>query len=242
MRGAIVIPAYNEFFRMSLLFPQYYNLTKQYEMILVDDGSNDGTHKIGELLGWHIVRLPRNMGKGFAVRAGVLKALSLKPIPEFIGFTDADLSVSHDQWSKLIEKLNDYEVVIASRSMPDSVVQRTVFRSLISKIYSKIVYEVLQLGAKDTQCGLKFFRTDVAKTLFNEPLIAQRYAFDIEVLLRAKLLGFKIAEVGVNWIAKEGSKVNAFTPFEMLIALLQIVRAYNGEKPLQYQYNKKTLV
>lgn len=240
MKGAIVIPAYNEFFRMSQLFPRYLELTKQYEMILVDDGSTDRTHRIGEILGWHVVRLPKNMGKGFAVRAGVLKALSLKPAPEFIGFTDADLSVSPDQWQKLIKKLNDYEVVIASRSMPDSVVQRTVFRSLISKMYSKIVHEVLQLGVTDTQCGLKFFRTDVAKILFSEPLVARRYAFDVEILLRAKLMDLKVAEIGVNWTAQNGSKITLFTPVEMLIALLKIVSVYNGSKPLQY--TKKTLV
>lgn len=242
MKGAIIIPAYNEFFRMSLLLPQYRKLTEQYEIILVDDGSTDRTHTIGELLGWHVVRLQRNMGKGNAVRAGVLKALSLHPTPDFIGFSDADLSVSPEQWPKLIEKLKDYDVVVGSRSMPDSVVQRTVFRSLISKMYSKIVHEVLQLGVRDTQCGLKFFRTDVAKAIFSKTLIAERYAFDIEILLRAKLLGFRIKEVGVNWIAKDGSKVNALTPFEMLISLLRIVYAYNGAKPLQYQYNKKTLV
>lgn len=232
MRGAIVIPAYNEFFRMSQLFPRYLELTKQYEIILVDDGSIDRTHRIGEILGWHVVKLPRNMGKGFAVRAGVLKALNLKPTPDFVGFTDADLSVSPEQWSRLIEKLNEYEVVVASRSMPDSTVQRSMFRNLISKIYSKIVQEILQLGIRDTQCGLKFFRTDAAKILFSDPLVAKRYVFDVEILLRAKLLELKIAEVGVNWVAQNGSKVTLFTPFEMLVALLKIVNAYNGSKPL----------
>ncbi len=232
MRGAIVIPAYNEFFRMSQLFPRYLELTKQYEIILVDDGSIDRTHRIGEILGWHVVKLPRNMGKGFAVRAGVLKALNLKPTPDFVGFTDADLSVSPEQWSRLIEKLNEYEVVVASRSMPDSTVQRSMFRNLISKIYSKIVQEILQLGIRDTQCGLKFFRTDAAKILFSDPLVAKRYVFDVEILLRAKLLELKIAEVGVNWVAQNGSKVTLFTPLEMLVALLKIVNAYNGSKPL----------
>ncbi|WPX08162.1 glycosyltransferase [Caldicellulosiruptor danielii] len=171
-----------------------------------------------------------------------MRALSLKPIPDFIGFTDADLSVSPDQWGKLIEKLDKYDVVVGSRSMPDSVVQRSVFRNLISKTFSKIVYEILQLGVRDTQCGLKFFRTDIAKLLFAEPLVANRYAFDIEILLRAKQLDLKIAEVGVNWVAKNGSKVTLSTPVEMLITLLKIVNAYNGSKPLQYQYNKKTLI
>ncbi|ADQ45564.1 glycosyl transferase family 2 [Caldicellulosiruptor kronotskyensis 2002] len=235
MKGTIVVPAYNEFFRMSLLFPRYYELTKQYEMILVDDGSNDQTYRIGELLGWHIVRLPRNMGKGFAVRVGVLKALSLKPAPEFIGFTDADLSVSPDQWGKLIEKLKDFDIVIGSRSMPDSIVHRNSVRKLASKVFSTIVDEVLQLQIHDTQCGLKFFRPEVAKLLFTEPLIANRFAFDVEILLRAKMLDFSIAEIGVNWQEQKGSHVKLRTTFEMIKSLIKLANAYNGLSPLEYK-------
>ncbi|WPX08163.1 glycosyltransferase [Caldicellulosiruptor danielii] len=78
MSGAIIIPAYNEFFRMSLLLPVYRRLTRQYKIILVDDGSDDETYRIGEILGWHIVRLPKNMGKGFAVREGRFESSKFK--------------------------------------------------------------------------------------------------------------------------------------------------------------------
>lgn len=212
MRGAIVIPAYNEYARMNSQIEKYLELSKQYDMILVDDGSGDDTYRIGESLGWHVVRLSKNMGKGYAVRAGILRALALTPEPSFIGFSDADLSVSPEQWEKLISKLDEYDIVIGSRSMPDSIVKRSIPRKLISKIFNHLVHEVLQLSVHDTQCGLKFFRPQAARALFSEPLTANRYAFDIEILLRARIMGLSFKETGVNWVARDGSKVGISAP------------------------------
>lgn len=234
MRGAIVIPAYNEYARMNSQIEKYLELSKQYDMILVDDGSGDDTYRIGESLGWHVVRLSKNMGKGYAVRAGILRALALTPEPSFIGFSDADLSVSPEQWEKLISKLDEYDIVIGSRSMPDSIVKRSIPRKLISKIFNHLVHEVLQLSVHDTQCGLKFFRPQAARALFSEPLTANRYAFDIEILLRARIMGLSFKETGVNWVARDGSKVGISAPFEMLISLFKIINVYNGIKPLEY--------
>lgn len=232
MKGTIVVPCYNEFFRLHYNFVTWHKLKKQYDLIFVDDGSNDGTLRVASDLG-KCIRLNKNMGKGYAVRAGILEALKTKP--DFVGFTDADLSVSPDQWEKLIEKLNDFDIVIGSRSMPDSIVNRSPFRKLTSKMFAVIVHEVLQLPVHDTQCGLKFFRSEVARLLFTEPLTANRFAFDIEILLRARLLDFSIAEIGVNWQEQKGSHVKLSSTFEMLKSLIKLANAYNGLSPLEYK-------
>lgn len=135
---------------------------------------------------------------------------------------------------KLISKLDEYDIVIGSRSMPDSIVKRSIPRKLISKIFNHLVHEVLQLSVHDTQCGLKFFRPQAARALFSEPLTANRYAFDIEILLRARIMGLSFKETGVNWVARDGSKVGISAPFEMLISLFKIINVYNGIKPLEY--------
>lgn len=232
MKGAIVVPCYNEFFRLHCNFVTWYKLRKQYELIFVDDGSNDGTFRVASKLG-KCIRLDKNMGKGYAVRVGILEAL--KTDPDFVGFTDADLSVSPDQWEKLIAKLKDFDIVTGSRSMPDSIVNRSPMRKLTGKVFSTIVHEVLQLQVHDTQCGLKFFRPEAAKLLFAEPLVANRFAFDIEILLRAKLLELSIAETGIIWQEQKGSHVKLSSVFEMLKSLIKLASVYNGLSPLEYR-------
>lgn len=233
METTVIVPAYNEYSRLELLYSEWKEIIQDYNFILVDDGSEDSTSKIAKEIGFQkIICLPQNMGKGYAVRIGILEALKSNPKPDFVGFSDADLSVSPDQWPGLIRKLADYDIAIASRHMANSQVQRGLLRSVMSSVYSSMAHTILHLDISDTQCGLKFFRANIAQKLFAEPLKFNGFAFDLEILMRAKINNFSIAEVPVKWIEeRKYSKVSFKTSWQMFVALIKLAKMY-GTKSL----------
>ncbi len=108
----------------------------------------------------------------------------------------------------LLDGLERNDVVVGSRALPDSMVETAyVVRTLISRLFNEIVTAGTGLGLKDTQCGFKAFRTPAARLLFHLVRI-DRFAFDVEVLARARRLGLDIAEVPVHWKHVEGSTVH----------------------------------
>jgi dolichyl-phosphate beta-glucosyltransferase len=210
---SVVIPAYNEATRIGPTLEaveRWLEAGKEdYEVIVVDDGSADETARIVEEAGRAnprigLLRLEKNRGKGAAVRAGVLATRG-----EEVLFSDADLATPIEELAKLRPQLADgYAVAIGSRGLPgaDIQVRQHPMRELMGRTFNVIVRTLLVGGIKDTQCGFKLFRGDVARELFAEARV-DGFAFDVEILLLA-LRHHKVAEVPVVWRHVEQSKVS----------------------------------
>jgi dolichyl-phosphate beta-glucosyltransferase len=202
---SIVIPCYNEEQRLPRTIEQIerYLAGKglSHELILVDDGSSDGTRTIMDAAAERnrsvrVEALPHNRGKGRALAEGVAAARGAE-----ILVTDADLSTPIEELDKLSAELRKGAgVAIASRALRGSRVEvsQPIYRVLMGKAFNLLVQAVLLPGIWDTQCGFKLFRADVAHEVFAE-LTTDGFGYDPEVLYRAKKRGVKIAEVPVVW-------------------------------------------
>jgi dolichyl-phosphate beta-glucosyltransferase len=215
-KAALIIPAFNEANRIeaSLQIIAAWHETGpggwDWEVILVDDGSTDGTTGIarkvarGLDLPLKLLRHERNRGKGAAIRTGVL---SSRGNPILV--SDADLSTPLSEWVKLAERLPTHPVAIGSRALQEELVRRKqpFYRRLLGKTGNLLVRLLAVRGIRDTQCGFKLFRGDVALELFRQARI-DGFAYDIEILYLAQQRGLPIAEVPVLWFNSPESKVS----------------------------------
>jgi dolichyl-phosphate beta-glucosyltransferase len=211
---SVVIPCYNEEQRLPRTIEQierYFGGSGvAYELILVDDGSIDGTRAIMDAAAdrnpaVRLEALPHNRGKGRALAEGVAAARG-----DEILITDADLSTPIDEIDKLRAELrNGAGVAIASRALKGSRVEvsQPIYRVLMGKAFNLLVQAVLLPGIWDTQCGFKLFRADVAHDAFGG-LTTDGFGYDPEVLYRAKKRGVRIAEVPVIWRNSAPTKVS----------------------------------
>lgn len=183
------------------------------ELIFVDDGSEDGTAEVVEKalaasgIEGIVIRLASNVGKGGAVRAGVLR--SSAPV---VGFVDADLSTDVDEVRSVFRAVEcgGADVAIATRAHHSSEIQvhQPALRQLSGKLFNLLLRSLSLTAFHDTQCGLKAFRSDVAQEVFHD-LRTLGFAFDIEVLVRAERAGHRIQEVPVRWSHVAESSVRA---------------------------------
>ncbi len=213
-RLSIIIPAYNEARRLpkSLLAIDAYfpEESKPLEIIVVDDGSEDDTSTVVKELGEQIPylklsRLESNRGKGAAVRDGVLAAKG-----ELILFSDADLSTPIEEWQRFEEAFQaGADIVIGVRTLPGARIEKRqpLYRVLLGKTFNRTIRLLLGLPYSDTQCGFKAFRKDAAKEIF-ELCRTDGFAFDVEVLLLAKMKDYSISERPVRWINDADSRVS----------------------------------
>jgi glycosyltransferase involved in cell wall biosynthesis len=201
---SVVIPAYNEEQRLpaTLRGWQRFLNAQRYasEVLVVDDGSRDGTARVAEDSGVRVVRLERNQGKGGAVRTGMLAASG-----EVIGYADADMNVEPAYLDDVLARLADgADVVIGSRSLSQygsaESVSRLVAGALVQVTRRTLVLPTL----RDTQCGFKFFRRQMARDVFSRTRI-NSFAFDIEALYLARRQGARIAELPVRTSYRTGS-------------------------------------
>lgn len=212
---SVVVPAYNENDRipatLTALREYLDGAGEEYEVIVVDDGSADQTVAFVEEVAasWpqmSVIALGHNLGKGAAVRAGMLAARGAHRL-----FSDADLSTPIDELPRLRARLtDDCQVAIASRALPGSSigVHQPGRREMMGRVYNRLVQLLVLPGLQDTQCGFKVFTSEAAIACF-QPLRTMRFGFDAEVLLRARHKGWRIAEVPVRWNHKEDSRVSA---------------------------------
>lgn len=197
---SVVIPAFNEARRLPGSLPVLEDMLRRYpgaELIVVDDGSTDGTARAAnELLRGvpdsQVISLPRNYGKGAAIRVGVAAAAG-----EAIVFMDADLASDVADLPALLAALEDAEVAVGSRRVGGGA-DRTATRRLGSWAFNQLTRSLTALDLADTQCGFKAFRRTEAKILFSLSRAAG-FGFDVEVLALARSLGYRIAEVPVRW-------------------------------------------
>jgi dolichyl-phosphate beta-glucosyltransferase len=227
---SIVIAAYNEEkrIRQSLFKVKEYltALDMDYEIIVVDDGSTDYTSKVvtdltPDIPYLKVIRYERNMGKGYALRKGVLSSKG-----EIVLLTDADLSTPIEELSRLLPLIydNTCDIAIGSRALALSKIikKQPWWRQSMGKLFNKIVKIVVLDDFNDTQCGFKMFSGDIARGLFKEARI-NRFAYDVEILALAKKKGYRISEVPIRWINSPESKVNPIRDsFQMLFDLLRI--------------------
>ena len=223
---SVVLPAYNEEQRLPKTLENVtaHLQTKDYaaEIIVVDDGSSDGTAEAveGFAASHPNVRLIRNehRGKAYAVRSGVLASGG-----QFVLFMDADGATPIYELDKLLPHLEgEYDVAIASREgLGARRHDEPAYRHYMGRVFNFIVQVLAVPGIRDTQCGFKAFRRQAARDLFSNLQLygadagtvqgAVVTAFDVEILFLARKWGYTIAEVPVHWYYGTESKVSPIT-------------------------------
>jgi glycosyltransferase involved in cell wall biosynthesis len=209
-RLSVVFPCLDEAERLpatlAAFLAHYPPGRSQVELIVVDDGSSDGTTVIADQIAAAdprvlVVRTTRNHGKGYAVRTGVRAAQG-----ELVVFTDADGSYGPEQLEKVVAALGTAPVAIGARLDPQAAGGSPRLRRLASPVFNRAMRLLLGLPYADTQCGLKGFRRDAAEALFSRARV-DGFAFDAEALLIAARLGIEVVEVPVVAEDRQGSKV-----------------------------------
>ncbi len=228
---SVILPAYNEAARLpphlaavrSYLEARY---PEAHEVIVVDDGSGDGMAGIlkGLSPGWprlRVIRHAENQGKGAAVRTGMLAAGG-----ELLLFTDADGATPIEEESRLAAAIHaGADLAIGSRllSAAGTRQSRNWLRGLAGRSFAAVARWLLDLPVRDTQCGFKMFRGEVGRRLFTL-LEERRYLFDLELLARANRLGYRTAEVAVNWREVPGGQFKVARQFPKVLVDLWRVR------------------
>lgn len=229
-RLTVVIPAYRESDRIAATVRRVRAEVGPevgdggLEVVVVDDGSGDGTAEAARAGGADlVVELPENRGKGAAVRAGVLAASG-----RTVAFTDADLSYPPSQLLRMLAEVEDgWDVVVGSREHTETttLVRARRVRELGGRLINLATHAVLLGAHRDTQCGIKAFRSDVARSLFGRSRI-DGFAFDVELFHLAERDRLSVREVPVEVENTERSSVRAVRDGVVLLRdLVRIVRA-----------------
>ncbi len=209
---SIIIPAYNEQNRIASTLNSIQDWIAESkvnaEIIIVSDGSTDQTCQVVNQYLSQTVKLiqyTQNKGKGYAIKQGIQLSLG-----EYILFTDADNSTPITELQNLMHQLKNTnsDIAIGSRYLKSSNVKikQSSSRILIGRIGNFIIRLFLIDGILDTQCGFKLFKHRVAKEIFNLQKV-KRFGFDMEALVIATNLGYKITEVPVSWFNSTDSRV-----------------------------------
>ena len=229
----IVVPAYKEEKRLPPSIRDiksfFKGLNMPVEVLVVVEKSPDRTvEKAREAAGdekWiQVIDNEVQRGKGYAVKSGMLKATG-----DIVFFMDADLSTPLSEVLNFLAHFAEHpetDVIIGSRSEAKSQVikKQSWFRQSLGRGFNKFVQFFGVKGIVDTQCGFKAFRAPAAKDVFSRQTL-NGFAFDVEVLMLAQMMNYKIDVRPVKWINDEDSKVRILIdPFKMLWDLIQIRR------------------
>jgi glycosyltransferase involved in cell wall biosynthesis len=227
---SVVIPAFNEESRLPKTLDRILEWLpgqgmKFHEIVVVDDGSRDGTAGVVEKYAHppspiRLLRNPGNRGKGYAVRHGMLDAGG-----EWVLYTDADLSTPIEEVQKLQAAAAEKAAVVAigSRAVDRSLVavHQSAFREYSGRFFNIVMRTLTGLPFRDTQCGFKLYRADAAKEIFSRQE-QDGFSFDVEDLVIAQKLGLRAIEVPVRWANVEGTKVTLAQGMRSFTDLLQI--------------------
>ncbi len=232
---SVIMPAYNESGRIAecVLRARAHleRILLPYEIIVVDDGSEDGTRaealSIRDKSHVGVVGYDRNQGKGSALKFGTRYARG-----EFVVFMDSDADVRPDLVEQYVEILKDADIAIASKWHPESKVSTPLTRRFLSHGFHCLVMLLTGVRVSDTQTGFKAFRREALTKIMNL-LSVKRYAFDVEVLTIASMLKMRIVEMPVK--IQLGSLFSVREVLRMLIDLLGI--AYRLRVIRWYQKN-----
>jgi dolichyl-phosphate beta-glucosyltransferase len=229
---SLVLPAFNEAERIGPALDELFGYLRRrghegrdgapgadvlpmpIDVLVVDDGSSDGTAELvearpeasGSIEGvrLHVLRVPHG-GKGAAVRAGMLAAEG-----DLVVFTDADLATPPDQIPLLLAALAGHDVVLGSRIQPDGSDMRASqpwYRRLLGKAFHALASIWVVGPVQDTQCGFKGFTRAAAQDLFERQVITS-IVFDVELIYLARRRGYRFAVVPIRWSDKRGSRMH----------------------------------
>lgn len=226
---SIVVPAFNEALRLppSLQALQAYleTLDAPAEVLVVDDGSSDDTAAVVHAWArtWPSVRLiaQPHRGKGAAVRAGMLEARG-----DYVALADADFAMPAAEFARFMPALREgCDLAIGSREVPGAQrFDEPAYRHLMGRVFNRLVQLLLLPGIEDTQCGFKLFRREAAADLCQQQTI-DGWGFDVELLVIARLRGYRIREIPIPWHCIPGSRVRPVRDTIAMVAELLRIRA-----------------
>jgi len=221
---SIVIPVFDEekqVVKSLTKITKFFNkFDRTYEVIVVDDGSSDGTVNqvesfVEDNSNYYLIKNPHK-GKGFAIRTGVQRARG-----DLIYLADIDLATPIDDLERFIFwiKEHDFDLVIGSREgMGAKRIGEPYYRHLMGRIFNLLIKIVVGLPYRDTQCGFKLFKNEIAKKLFSLQRLygddsqvvsgSKLSAYDVEILFLAGKLGYRVKELPVTWEFGQESKVD----------------------------------
>lgn len=211
---SVVVPAFNEERRLPPTLIDIIDFFDRkgisYEVLVIDDGSKDSTAEVVRKFERvrhqvRLIQLPKNYGKGHAVRLGVLNSRGARVL-----FADADGATPIQEFERLEAAVaGGADIAIGSRALAsaDTKVATSIHRRLLGRVFNKCVNLILLPTIADTQCGFKMFTRKAAMFLFRRQR-ADRFSFDVELLYMAHKADLNIKEVPINWTNVPGSKVN----------------------------------
>jgi len=231
---SIVIPALNESKKIArdiesaAAFLQDNNLAG--EIIIVDDGSSDNTAEVAEnvkvppAVKLNVIRLPRHRGKGCAVSTGIKQTSC-----DYVLFTDSGCCVPYEDVLRGLELLKNgvCDIAHGSRKMQGCRIEKSqsLYRRICSRMFHWFVIHDLKIPAEftDTQCGFKMYRGDVARQLYGE-CITDGFAFDIEIIMRARKKGYTIKEFPIDWTCDRDSRLSPTRSIWHILLELRAIR------------------
>lgn len=240
---SLVIPAYNEARRIEFTLEKTTSYLKKqtytWEVLVVDDGSQDQTADIAEkyaeqIPGIRVVRVSPNRGKGHALKVGVLQAVG-----HYIGFMDADYKTDIQCTSDALHHLDTgIPIVIGSRKMAGTEIEQKpkLYRRIGSLVFNKYIHTLLPILGhyKDTQCGFKFYTRQAAHEIFSRQII-ERFMFDAEILFLAHRLGYEVKEIPVKWSSDHDTRTKIIESIvRNTIDLLRIRNRHRHVTPLAH--------
>lgn len=218
MELSIIIPAFNERKKIGRDIETASSFLKNNhlkgEIIVVDDGSTDNTDEVAKAVRvpkeveLDVVRYDEHKGKGFAVRAGIRRSMGKN-----VMFVDSGNCVPYKYVLNGLNLLKNATCDIAhgSRKLAESniLVPQTWFRRVTSTIFRWFMMLIFRIPSeyKDTQCGFKIYKGDLARRLYND-CVSDGFLFDIEIILRALKQGLLIKEFPIEWTTDRDSRLS----------------------------------
>lgn len=232
---SIVIPVFNESKKIGADIKAASAFLKDNhlagEIIVVDDGSDDGTSKatksvaVSPMVELEVIRYDDQRGKGYAVRTGIGKTSG-----EYVMFADSGCCVPYGYVPDGLKLLKSGACDIAhgSRKLPDSKIQEAQgwYRRICAGLFRWVIHRSMKISSElsDTQCGFKIYRGDVARDLYGQ-CVTDGFMFDLEIIMRAEKQGYRIKEFPIDWTCDRDSRLSpAKSLWRVLRELITIKR------------------
>ncbi|NBC24747.1 MAG: glycosyltransferase [Bacteroidetes bacterium] len=239
----IIVPCYNEAKRLNTrAFSGFLRTHSSYHICFVNDGSSDETLSVLQRICEEnpdqasVLSNQENHGKGESVRLGMLKLMSDQPL-KTIGFLDADLSTSLEEFTNLNNQLIDQSLIAVFGSRikrMGAYIERSSRRHIIGRLFATMIGRTIKLPFYDTQCGAKVFEVSALHSVLSKPFIT-KWLFDVELILRLQSEIGKEAMIETvreypltSWVEVAGSKISISDTYRIPLDLLRIKRHYQS--------------
>jgi glycosyltransferase AglD len=212
---SIIIPIYNEEKRIAKCIERTVDYLENhtnwdFEIVVANDASNDKTANILERLSGlsnsvRVLSWATRVGKGLSIKKAAYGCNK-----QYIGYMDVDLAADPREFERLMKFIGDYDIIIGSRLIRDGLpsIDRPMHRTFLSYGYSFLFRALFRVPISDPQCGFKLFKKQALLDLCNH-INNNAYVFDSELVVKARLLGYRVREVPINWQHMAGSKIHA---------------------------------